>query len=66
MLRTAKNFIKEEMGIELPEGTINGSWFDEHNLPVIVRCTCCGTTMVLPSAMVDEDGTTYCSSCAGE
>jgi hypothetical protein len=33
-------------------------------LPMVVSCTCCGMTMALPSAMVDDDGTIYCSSCA--
>ena len=50
----------------MPEGTINGGWFAEHDLPMIVSCTCCGMTMALPSAYVDEDGYTYCSGCAGE
>lgn len=65
MMRTAEKYIKEEMGIEFPEGNINGSWFAEHGLPMIVSCTCCGSTMALPSAMIDEDGHIYCSSCAG-
>ena len=55
-----------ENDIIMPEGTINGAWFAEHDLPMIVSCTCCGMTMALPSAYVDEDGYTYCSGCAGE
>lgn len=65
MLRTAEQYIKEEFDIEMPKGNINGSWFAENNLPMIVSCTCCGSTMALPSAMIDEDGHIYCSSCAG-
>lgn len=65
MLRTAEQYIKEEFDIEMPKGTINGSWFTENNLPMIVSCTCCGSTMALPSAMIDEDGHIYCSSCVG-
>jgi hypothetical protein len=65
MLRTAKTYIFEEMGVEMPKGNIPGSWFAENALPMIVECTCCGTTMALPSAMIDDDGTIYCPSCAG-
>ena len=65
MMRTAEKYIKEEMGIEFPKGNISGSWFAEHGLPMIVSCTCCESTMALPSAMIDEDGRIYCSSCAG-
>ena len=36
----------------------------EEDLPMIVSCSCCETTMVLPSAMVDDDGYIYCGSCA--
>lgn len=66
MLRTAKRYILEEMGIEMPKGDIRGSWFVENGLPMIVECSCCGMTMVLPSAMIDDDGHCYCSSCAYE
>lgn len=64
MMRTAKTWIWEEMGIEMPKGTINGKWFAENNLPMIVECSCCGTTMALPNAMIDEEGEIYCTSCA--
>ena len=57
--------IEEYLGIEFPKGLIKGSWFAEHNLPIIVSCTCCGATMALPFALVDEDGYPYCRSCAG-
>jgi hypothetical protein len=66
MLRTAERYIFEEMGVEMPKDNIPGSWFAENALPMVVSCTCCGMTMALPSAMVDDDGTIYCSSCAGE
>lgn len=64
MMRTAEVYLREEMGIEMPKDTIDGSWFAEHHLPMIVRCTCCDTTMALPSAVIAEDGTIFCSSCA--
>ena len=66
MMRTAKRYIFEEMGVEMPKGEINGSWFSENGLPMIVKCSCCGMTMALPSAMVDDDGHCFCSSCSCE
>lgn len=59
-------WLKTECNEEMPEGNINGSWFAERGLPMIVSCTCCGMTMALPSAYVDEDNECFCSSCAGE
>jgi hypothetical protein len=64
MLRTAETYIFEEMGVEIPKGEIKGSWFAENALPMVVSCTCCGMTMALPSAMIEDDGTIYCPSCA--
>jgi len=63
MLRTAEIWILEEMGVEIPQGDINGTWFAENQLPMIVECSCCGTTMVLPSAMIDDEGYIYCRHC---
>ena len=37
MLRTAEQWVFEEMGVEMPKGRINGEWFVEHNLPMIVQ-----------------------------
>lgn len=39
MLRTAEQWIFEEMGVEMPKGRINGEWFVKHRLPMIVQCT---------------------------
>ena len=64
MMRTAETWIFEEMGVEMPKDNIPGSWFAENALPMIVRCTCCDTSMALPSAMIDDDGTIYCPFCA--
>ncbi len=64
MLRTAETWIFEEMGVEMPRGNISGQWFAEHCLPMIVKCACCDTSMALPSALIDDDGTIYCPSCA--
>lgn len=66
MIRTAERWIFEEMGVEMPKGQINGEWFVEHGLPMIVQCTCCQATMILPFAMVDDDGVIFCNSCADE
>lgn len=63
MMRTAEVYLKEEMSIEFPEEKVPGSWFEENGLPMIVSCCCCRTTMTLPSAMIDDDGNIYCSSC---
>lgn len=60
-----KNWAKEN-GIKLPETTtINGQWFVDNGLPMIVECTCCGSTMALPSAYLDKDNRIYCGSCIG-
>lgn len=63
-MRTIRDYLLEDMNIEMPEGNINGEWFVENGLPMIVACTSCGMTMALPSALVDEDGCICCSSCA--
>ena len=63
-MKTAKEWLKDELNIDLPNGSINGSWFAENHLPMVVRCSCCETTMALPSAIMDDDGTIYCKNCA--
>lgn len=65
-MKTFRNFIKDEFGIEMPRGNISGKWFSENGLPMIVACTCCGMTMAAPSAWVDDDGQCFCGGCAGE
>lgn len=62
-MKKFSSWLKEERGIELPKGTINGGWFAEHDIPMIVACTCCGTTMAVVNCVVDEDGYTYCNDC---
>ena len=63
--RIAKQWIKEELNIEMPNGDISGEWFAENNLPMIVKCTCCAMTMALPSAMINNEGEIFCPDCAG-
>ena len=60
---SAITFLKDRFGLEVPTKEIPGSWFIENDLPMIVSCACCGSTMALPNAMIDDDGYTYCVSC---
>lgn len=62
-MKTMLEYLKT-LEIEVPEGEVNGTWFTEHHLPMIVRCTDCGMTMILFSAMIDDEGLLYCESCA--
>ncbi|MBQ8792774.1 MAG: hypothetical protein IJZ62_04100 [Clostridia bacterium] len=64
MFRTARDYVFEEMGIKIPKGEIDGFWFAVNQLPMVVNCACCGKTMPMPTAMVDDDGSTYCHKCA--
>jgi len=57
-------YIKKEMNLKLPKGTISSAWFSRNCLPMVVACSCCGTTMASPSAWIDEEGNTYCADCA--
>ena len=63
MLRTIQEYLKEEMNITMPDGDINGQWFSDNHLLMIVSCCDCGTTMALPSAMIDNKGNIFCHSC---
>lgn len=60
------DYASKTLGLEVPSPMIPGSWFSENGIPMIVACTCCGSTMSAPSALIDDDGSCYCSSCAGE
>lgn len=62
-MKTFRAYIHDEFGVEVPNGNIPGSWFSENGIPMVVSCTCCGMTMASPSALIDEDGCCYCSSC---
>lgn len=65
-MKTFRNYIAENLGLEMPSGNIPGTWFSENGLPMIVACTCCGMTMCSVSARIDRDGQCYCGGCAGE
>ena len=63
-MKSFEQFILDNYGIKMPEGNISGAWFAENGFPMVVRCSCCDMTMASPSAWVDEDGDTYCRTCA--
>lgn len=63
---TFKDYIDKHYNIKMPSGEIPGSWFSKHGLPMVVACTCCQMTMASPSALVDEDGSVYCSTCGDQ
>lgn len=65
-MMTFAEWLKASRNEELPSGTINGSWFAERGLPMVVECTCCGMTMAVTSAMINDDGQIYCASCTEE
>jgi len=65
-MKTFEEWFKENYNEDLPVGSINGKWFAEHELPMIVECTCCTTTMTLPSALIDDEGYIYCTTCGGD
>ena len=64
-MTTFEKWYENVSGQQLPKGNINAEWFVEQQLPMIVKCTCCGSTMVLPNAYIDVDLCTYCKECAG-
>lgn len=63
-MKTFKDYIKDSYNLTMPEPMVSGDWFAENGFPMVVACTCCGMTMALPSAMIDNDGHCYCSNCA--
>lgn len=65
-MKTFQEWFKENYNEDLPAGSINGEWFAKHDLPMIVECTCCGSTMALPSALISDDDYVYCSTCGGD
>lgn len=59
-----RQYVETRMNIKMPEGTISGAWFSENGLPMVVRCSCCDMTMASPSAWINDEGYTFCSTCA--
>ena len=64
-MKTFEQWFNEHHHTKMPKGTIDAGWFIDHGLPMIVECRCCGMTMALPSAFIDNECYTYCSSCKG-
>ena len=67
-MKTFKEWYKDVAGIEPDYETAENKllWLQEREIPMIVSCTCCGSTMLIFNAYVDEEDYTYCPSCAGE
>lgn len=59
-----RQYVEIKMNLEMPKGNISGAWFSENGIPMVVRCSCCGMTMASPSAWIDDEGYTFCNSCA--
>jgi len=66
-MKTFKEWYKEVNGVEPDYETAENKllWCKEEGLPMIVSCTCCEGTMIVFNAFVDDEGYTYCPSCAG-
>ena len=64
-MKTFRTYILDEFGIEVPHDNIPETWFYENGLPRVVACASCGMTIASPSALIDENGFCYCSSCGG-
>ena len=65
-IRNARQWLEEECNVEVPNGSLEGKWFIDHNLPMVVSCTCCQGTMILLNSFITDEGQIYCASCAGE
>lgn len=63
--RTSRQWIKEELNVEMPMDCIEGKWFIDNNLPMIAKCTCCEAIMILPNALINDEGEIFCQDCAG-
>ena len=65
-MKKFKDWYKEASGKEFPNAaTHNGNWFMEQGLPIVVSCSCCESTLLLPRAYLDDEDYIYCPSCAG-
>ena len=48
------------------DGNIPLEEFERNGLPMIVECTACTMTFLLPNGFIDEDGHTYCCGCGAD
>ena len=60
-----KTWFQNEWNETVPDDNIESKWFTDHGLPMVCRCANCEMSMILFSAYIDQDGYTYCASCAG-
>lgn len=65
-MKTFNEWLKENRMCEMPKGSVDAGWFIERDLPMIVECSCCGMTMALPNAYIDDEGYIYCANCKGD
>ena len=64
-MKKFKDWYKEVSGKEMPsDARLNGGWFVAQGLPMVVSCTCCESTLLLPGAYLDDEDYIYCPSCA--
>lgn len=64
-MKNFKDWYKEVSGKEISESALhNGNWHMERGLPMVVSCTCCESTLLLPGAYIDNEDYVYCPSCA--
>lgn len=61
-MKTFRKWLKDARGEDMPD-VMDGDWFASRGLPMIVACANCETTMALPNALIDEEGTTFCHDC---
>ena len=63
-MKTFSQWLKDDTGETLPAGNINGLWFQEHSIPMIVRCNNCDMSLCVVNAKIDDENRVYCDSCA--
>lgn len=65
-MKNFKEWYKAVSGKEISESALhNGNWYIERGLPMVVSCTCCESTLLLPGVYIDDEDYIYCPSCAG-
>ena len=65
-MKTFEEWLKANGFPEMPGDIVPMDWFVENGLPMIVECSCCGMSMCIANALIDDEGNVYCSSCGAE
>lgn len=65
-MQTFEQWLKVNRGIGMPKGDVPERWFTDHDINMVVRCSCCEMTLTAPHAYIDNEGYTYCSKCKGD